>query len=80
VDYDYSLLDINETEPDNQDIPTKIDDNIEEFSTPTEDTIPPIWQEKSEDPTPINEEKKEVWNDKKNDDDTKNRAKIFRTF
>ena len=81
IDYDYSLLDIEESESDNQDISTEINDDIEEISTPTEDATPPIWQEKMEDQiTPLKEEKEEVWNDEKNDEDLKNRAKIFRTF
>lgn len=81
IDYDYSLLDIEESESDNQDISTEINDDIEEISTPTEDATPSIWQEMMEDQiTPLEEENEEVWNDEKNDEDLQNRANIFRTF
>ena len=53
-------------------------------TTPMDFSFQSKWQEKLEDEiqvTPLDkEEKEEIWNNSKNDEDFKNRVKIFRSF
>ena len=76
IDYDYSLLDIDET----GDLsswasarPTKQSENTETSPLDKEDTAKPMEFEQPQE-TPIHEQKKE------DDEDFKNRANIFKTF
>ena len=97
IDYDYSLLDIEKTPPND----VILSDNEESTShqtshsepegrenpsniTPMDFSLQSKWQEKPEDEVqvaPLNKEKmEEIWKNPKDDEDLKNRAKIFRTF
>ena len=71
IDYDYSLLDIEET-PHNDVILSDNEESISNNEQNTQDSSPE-WQAKPQE-TPV----KKL--DSKDDEDLKNRAKIFRTF
>ena len=71
IDYDYSLLDIEET-PHNDVILSDNEESISNNKQNTQDSSPE-WQTKPQE-TPV----KKL--DSKDDEDLKNRAKIFRTF
>jgi hypothetical protein len=72
IDYDYSLLDIEESDTSSFWTEWRIQENIEPINS-SADKSASEWQTKPQE-TPIKEP------DSKDDEDLKNRAKIFRTF